>query len=353
MMTRSRILLTLVGIGTSTATVLACVDLFHTTDFATLCEPDAAACTDADVSASEADAEDGDAADAALEPIDFCKLTSAQALIEAEHACAWLSACEPTIGGSAPGSCMRQALLAFDCRINPGLRPTPKSAHMWRCLARAKSCDEVAQCAFGGQPPSCDDAIEGERCVDGTVVRCGERGSLMGIDVCALGGKTCTRAVNSAECTGAAGVGECQVNRCIGTWVSVCVNGKDEGYDCTTVGEGACVEAGVEGDVACAPATRAEACKGSWVECDPATDKVKGCVVNRAVEIDCRGLGGRCDPSRLVAEDPARACTGPGTECGPALCQSNYVRGCDRGIYFSLACSEANLKSCDAGRCTP
>src|SRR5580692_1182682 len=69
--------------------LLAC-DLFHSTNFVTLCELDASAegCGDG--------APRGDAG--AVTPTDFCTLDAGGAYQFAQHACAWLSACESPLG---------------------------------------------------------------------------------------------------------------------------------------------------------------------------------------------------------------------------------------------------------------
>src|SRR5580698_2113186 len=112
----------------------ACVDLFHSTsDVLDKCQLDAAAC-----------------------PLDFCAPASSQtAESSAEHACAWLGACESPIGGNAFGPCMVQARLAFDCKLNPN-HPVKGQVHaLWECLARVKTCSDVRECIVPGTPATC------------------------------------------------------------------------------------------------------------------------------------------------------------------------------------------------------
>src|SRR5580700_684311 len=96
-MTRGFIGATLLLVAASGGAALgpsAC-DLFHSTNFATLCDvnPSAAPCTDARV-------------DSGLAGTNFCAWTPTTARANATHACAWLSACELPLGSNDFGPCM-------------------------------------------------------------------------------------------------------------------------------------------------------------------------------------------------------------------------------------------------------
>ncbi len=112
----------------------ACGDLFHgTSDFETLCEVDAAACSGPSASGG----------DASPFPADFCQWDAATARANATRACAWLGACAGPLGDNAFGECLVHATLAYDCAANPN-RPVLGAAHaFWDGLWRASSCADV------------------------------------------------------------------------------------------------------------------------------------------------------------------------------------------------------------------
>src|SRR5688572_11314287 len=127
-------------LGTFIASALfaaaACVDLFHSTDFATLCAFDAAAC-------SPEAGSNGDVSDAPEAPIDLCAQSPARARELAERTCGWVGACLGTLEDSTLGACMVRALAAYDCVFNPSLRPRGRNAVLWQCLSKVGSCDDV------------------------------------------------------------------------------------------------------------------------------------------------------------------------------------------------------------------
>jgi len=117
------------------AATVACFDLFHSTaDLLTECAIDAA--TPGCLTGGK----------------DFCEWTSIEARKHAEHACAWLGACETPMGKNAFGSCVFQGLLAFDCAANPNHRVKGRARELWGCLSLAQSCDDVDACVFAVPP---------------------------------------------------------------------------------------------------------------------------------------------------------------------------------------------------------
>ena len=50
---------------------------------------------------------------------------------------------------TAFGACMMHALWAYDCDLNPGLRPNGATQALWSCLSDVKSCAEVDAIVFG------------------------------------------------------------------------------------------------------------------------------------------------------------------------------------------------------------
>src|SRR5258708_5806827 len=131
-----------IGALASGAATAACFDLLHSTsDILSACQIDAA--TPGCATAGAADA--GPAGD-------VCARTRDEAQTTAQHACAWLGACESPMGKNAFGSCMFQALLAFDCDANPNHRVKGKARGLWACLSRVQSCEGVAACISPDAP---------------------------------------------------------------------------------------------------------------------------------------------------------------------------------------------------------
>src|ERR1700722_3366497 len=186
------------------AGLVACFDLFHSTSgIVSSCDLDAQACRDA---GAQAEANAGDAG------TDFCSFTPAQAVANAQHACAWLGACETPKGNNAFGTCMFDALLAYDCSANPNHLVRGKAHALWDCLWQVGTCADVTRCVFPGGSATCQ---------GGDFVACGNGGGVQanadvriecvnGMAVgenCALTGQTCSSSDGGASCTGAARLG--------------------------------------------------------------------------------------------------------------------------------------------------
>lgn len=342
--------------GTSAAFALlgiaACVDLFHSTDFATLCTLDAAAC--------EGDAEGSDApAEATPTDIDFCKWTSAEARAHAERACGWLGACLGVLEQSSYAACSLRALAAYDCTFNPSLRPRGATQAQWACLANVRSCADVKSCVFGGPAPVCKGVPSGTftGCTEGlAVVECGLPAASsppVGVESCLIEGRRCTTVDDStALCTGKNGVACTGVSRCSGTHVVDCKATTDVGIDCAAFGSGRC-EQDDTGVVGCAPIDTAGDCTGpSRVVCD-ANGVARRCVGGRLVSIDCDAIGQPCtEPAKTGPSfiDPISLCRNDdaGTKCsGRDECDGDVLRSCVQGKLFELSCSRIGL-----GRCT-
>ena len=135
---------------------LACVDLFHDTDFDTLCTTSPADPACASDAATAPDVVVEATVDATVPHPDFCAWTSSQARDQAMRACAWLGACEGAIGESSFGACTIDAQLAYDCSLTPALRPRGIVDAFWACLATVKSCGDVDRCVFPGGVQDCN-----------------------------------------------------------------------------------------------------------------------------------------------------------------------------------------------------
>lgn len=336
----------------SAAFVVACVDLFHGTDFTTLCTGDEDAC------APVVDA----TADVPLQEVpllDFCAWDSAEARARAEHTCAWLGACEGAAAGSTYGLCMTRALEAYDCRYNPGLRPAGVTHALWSCLAAlptVTSCADVSRCLHGPTPPTCAAVASGggtfTACAPTgeTVLSCalpGQSSPPVASESCTLEGRRCSDA-GTATCVGVKRTSCGNNDTCDGTNAVRCRTentSNDVGLDCALRGGGACVAS--DAGVACTPIADAGACDaGAAVRCDDA-GAAHSCVGGRDVVVDCTAVGRACTASPHPL-DPAAACTAAGT-CSddPArpteTCTDGVIASCSRGELFTLDCARAGL----------
>lgn len=361
---------------------LACVDLFHSTDFEPLRE--AGPIVDAG-----ADTNDG----ATPKPlVDFCKWAPAEAKTNATRACAWLGACGGALDDTVFGPCMMHALWAYDCDLNPGLRPNGATHALWSCLSDVKSCADVDACLRPGPPDVCP-AVAG-----GSFTQCGDAGStelrvecassMQGppsrFEPCALQGKTCIALDDSTSACGGATKKTCpQGMRCTGTGAVDCKlsTGRtptlaDFGVDCAMFGAGECAgedtsaDASADaadggGSVGCVPLPSAPACTGSVaVTCDADFPSVaKSCVGGRLVAIDCSKLGVGCDVSKGVPSyAPLRACA-ENVDAGRCFaadsCEGGKLRSCAQGIAFEADCAALGLGACERlgsgsiARCAP
>lgn len=333
---------------------LACVDLFHGTEFETLCihSPDDPACTgDA---AIDVDA----AAEAAPRPHpDFCAWSSSEARKQALRACAWLGACEGPLGEAVFGPCAVRAQLAYDCKAAPSVRPQGAVDEFWGCLATVRSCGDVDGCVFPGGVQSCVAVPTGSSSACGTLagntatrLKCaGPAGRAVGVEPCVMLGKTCAAESTSvASCVGSLGF-TCATTGCSGTKAVDCrtagTRKLDRGVDCAGYGAGACVDGA--GGPACKGGPTAPSCST-----DPAprcnADLLTTCIDGRDVQIDCTKLGLRCDVSQAVAlYDPAAGCVDrPGACSGPDKCVGNKLQSCARGSVYEVDCADVGLGPC-------
>lgn len=334
--------------------VAACVDLFHDTDFATLCDvsPDDPAC------GADAGSADTGPPDAPAPAMDFCALTSQQARDAALKACAWLGACTGFLGDTTFGACAVQAQLAMDCRANPSLRPSGSAATLWSCLATATSCDAIEACLHGPSAPAC--AAIGE----GRFTACGPAGDVRvecvapgggppsSVEPCQIYGKRCAaRDETISTCTGGLGYGTCTTSGCSGTHAVGCSIGGaatvDNGVDCALVGAGRCIDA--DGGPTCAGEApppcdtfeRPAACLDGGVS---------RCLAGRELRVDCAALGLPChlDPPRPTW-DLSSACDARGgheTCVGDDECNGSELRSCGRGVPHVVDCTKAGLGPC-------
>jgi hypothetical protein len=349
-----------IGVG-----IVACVDLFHSTsDVLTACELDAhtPGC------GMEASVEAGTEAGAS-----FCSWSASTARTNAEHACAWLGACETPLGRNAYGSCMFEALLAYDCAANPNHPVKGETLALWSCLWQAQSCAAIASCVFpqgpqscaagsfvtcasqNGQPPNVDVRAE---CVDGGPAR-GEN--------CALWGQTCGGNLSVGVCaasSGEAGI-DCNSSRCDQGVLHWCApDGGDIGIECTSNGAQQCSgfpSATAAQWLACIPQTDGAACvPDASASC--AGGVATSCPAGLVEKVDCAALlgdPGACVPGNLSPPfDWTSPCTltPDVTDAGDASaedaatctesCNGDQLVACYRGAPFTLDCAQVGLGAC-------
>jgi hypothetical protein len=361
---------TSMGLGAGLA---ACFDLFHATDdILTACELDSGTlgC-------------DGAAEGSSGPSTDFCEWDAATANAHAEHACAWLGACEGPFGQNALGTCMFEALLAYDCNANPA-HPVSGERHAgWDCLSSAQNCGQVHSCIFPGDSVTCSGNGTGTACGIGTNehvrIDCSDGGLGHG-ENCALWGQTCARlGAGAAYCAGNGGEAglSCTADSCepsTGRIHSCVLDGGDVGIDCSNSGAGcngfpigdaswvACVPV-PEAGAPCAPSLSVSCHDGVATSCPAGVTETIDCA---ALLRDPRG----CTPGQLHPSfdwtSPCVVSTAP-TDAGAdapahstdaasdaatdgATCQEGCygttLTGCTRGGAYVINCTNEGLGPC-------
>ncbi len=345
---RASLVLLVAGCIGSSSVAIACIDLFHSTSgILTACELDASA--------------DGCAGD------DFCAGSADVAKAHAQHACAWLGACETPMGRNAFGSCEFAALLAYDCAANPNHPVHGQTRAIWGCLQRAQTCADVDACVFPGEKTLCAASGDFTACVEsgGSSVRteCEDGGTVPYPSAhgenCALSAQVCSAASGFAECAGSreeAGVA-CAISGCNGSALHWCDSktGADVGIDCAANGAAAC--GGFPSDraaawVACLPESDSGACvPDASASC---FDGIAYSCPGGAIEhIDCGALLGKpgaqaaCSPGPLSPPfDWTSPCVVSPPACTEDSCSGSILQGCARGSAFSVDCAQEGLGAC-------
>jgi hypothetical protein len=331
----------------------ACFDVLHETgDLRTACERDASVegCGSTDA------------------PPGLCAPSASEARRTAAHACAWLGACETPMGRNAFGDCMFEALLAYDCDANPAHPAGGSRAGLWRCLARARTCDDVDACIFpaglepcgspgryigcgnAGPPGKPSDRDVRVECNDGDA---GPFPRSRG-ESCALWGQTCNAASSAVACAPSAAAG-CTQSECAGSVIHWCSGETDVGLDCASFGSPrcaafpataptwvACVPPGDAG-ASCTPDTEARCADGVARSCPAGVPET----VNCAALLGAPAEAGACREGPLVPPfDWTSACVLDPPACTADACDGGLLTGCARGAAFSVDCAEAGLGAC-------
>lgn len=318
---------------------VACVDLFHSTDFQTVCDlhPETNGCPNADGGPT-----DTDAAIDAGDPL--CTDDAAKAQEDAKRVCAFDGACNGTTKDHGYGLCLFEALRAFDCQADPGQAPRGQREAYWRCMKKANSCAEFQACA--GNTTACSGGSE--QCAPNglTVQRCPTVASFQQTN-CAAQGKVCTNISGQASCTGPSG-SACGRAGCFDNNARRCNGMVDTGRSCESFGSGTCVEG-----------LAIAACKPLGTEtCTPTTKltvsgtQISACATGVKETVDCaRLLQGTSAPASfqelLEPGDLSSACLNPSASplC-VASCNGKVFTACFRNTKLTLDCGAQKLGAC-------
>jgi hypothetical protein len=325
----------------SFALASACVDLFHSTNFETLCDVDARApgCPPAEASSPT------DASDAA--PTNFCRWGSSEAHSHAEHACAWLSACSSPFDQNAFGPCMIDAVLAYDCSVNPNRTIVLGPLHdYWDALWQAKSCADVD--AVLPHPSIQCGKSAGYACLGSSpnlLFQCAD--GMVQAESCLVEGWTC----QGLACATPHESQACDPPDCTGTVLHACEDGgHDEGYDCRYFGKGTC-KAVDKRSAGCAPNTE----DGGGVACTPSTvitcdgGVASTCPTGTRETVACEGLTGKdtCNSQKTPSWNLAGACkSNAACDVGCGGRASDTLIGCGNGAEFTTSCEAQGLGAC-------
>lgn len=362
-----------VGSLASGASVVACFDLFHSTgDVLTACQLDAQAPGCGPETGVEAGIDAG---------TDFCSWSEAEALQKAQRACVWLGACETPLGRNAFGSCMFDALLAYDCAANPSHPVKGKTHALWDCLwkaGQAGTCAAVNACVFPQGTQGCAGSgfvtCASQTGVNADVrVECTTDGGVAHGENCALWGQTCGGDSSHGVCGGSAAESaiQCMMNGCTNTMLHSCDDaGLDLGVDCANNGAQQCVgepPGNAEAQwVACVPENDAGTCTPSLsVQCDAGI--ATSCPTGRLETINCQQLLGNVHACRSGTLEQAVDWTAPcvvgadegdggddagddaGTgapTCTADSCDGGTLIACYRGASFPVECTTVGLGPC-------
>ncbi len=341
------------------ALIVACGDLFHKTDFPTLCEVDAQAC--AVEGGPGGDGGDVDAGDGGPGGIDLC--AQKPSLEAARRACAWAGSCLGPLGGNAFGACMFQALQVIDCDARPDMPAKGQTLKYWQCLvaaSQAQSCDAVRRCAVPAGEQACTNSSTTPyiACLDfgqneATRFICPPNGgSPLVVESCAAAGRTCRRTSSgTAFCVPAAlppdaGVSPCDAG-CEQSALHVC--GPDLGADsdigvnCTQFGAGTCTPGGAT--PACTPSTGTKCSASVDVTCDGPV--ATACPAGTKDRVDCSRLGSTCSTDLTDPKhDVTRACR-QNKVCTDDTCTGTTLTSCVYGVTYTVDCAQHGFTRCD------
>lgn len=327
---------------------LACAscDIFHSTDLPTKC--------------SDGGCADSAPMDAGVSPF---TTDSVKAFQYAQQVCAWLAACESPMGHNMTGTCLVDAVLAYDRTINPNRAPKGAARTFWQCAFDASTtgratgpdagnrCDAMYACVYPTSKTgeACGGMFVGCAGMDpSTRIDC--RGSAPNIvaaaEPCKAQGKACSAqgGNSNALCTGPQGQ-TCMTTGCTGSAMSFCDDaGVDLGQDCSLVGGGTCTDVFDAG--ACKPEGPGSCVPTQNVTCDDA-GVAHGCMTGVPETVDCKGLLGDCVEGLVPTyQPPSRACTRAIAACTMDKCSNGSINACMRGRLVMIDCGAVGLGPC-------
>lgn len=354
----------IVAVGAIAASIFACVDLFHDTDML-----QSEACPDGSC-------KNKDDADAPAPAAVLCENDAGDAVEVAKNACAWLGACAGSYGINEPGTCMFEALRAYDCKLDPFNAPKDERAAFWSCLRKAsesRSCADVARCVFPQGTHRCDATTDRFACPDVSPTAGANRfvrvfcragaNTVAGGENCAAVGGRCMVLGSAPAYQGCStdlpsnDAPSCSGTTCeSGNTLRVCSSNEDGGVllaelECSQLGAERCGSGNVAGpgciglklnsDSSCGP-DQAPSCSGT---------RASRCSNAVFEDVDCARVGLGCDADGAVQTHQACKVVddADGGDAGPpctADCESGNVRACMRGATTVITCSQRGLGEC-------
>lgn len=334
---------------------VACVDLFHDTDFPTLCATDPAECT----------TPDDDAAVDASDEVPTTPLCSGDPEVARSLAagiCARLGACGHALGANAFGECMIETLAATDCAARPEMPVRGDLDRLFRCLSRAKSCEDTRGCLFPAAPPQACRCAPEQGC-DASFVACQEGENAAVRFVCPVAGGTPTTTescllsgtgcVRDNPATARCGVSGACIAGCKDGVARGC-DGADVSRNCRLYGQGACKDV-LDVGAFCEPLPRQSCAEDTGLTCEGKV--ARSCVTGHLETVDCARLGLGCIASDRVPLDLTDACEGPivasedadladAGDCTES-CAEGVITSCARGATFVARCQDFGFPRCE------
>jgi hypothetical protein len=332
----------IVTLGLATIPAVACVDLFHNTDFA---DPVSTA-GDAGPEVRPPAPRDArsEANEPEPEPVDLCVGNGDTPLVRAEAACRLIGACGGHLATKNYAECVFHALRVFDCTVEPALRATGKRKDYWECATRAAnagSCAKLAVCSENSAcfvPPTNPEPFT--NCQGDTRFSCdGVSTTPLGRQSCSAIGKTCK---NGSCVSGEFATDNCSPAESCGAGgkvMATCVEAVDVGVDCSQFGDSRCIVAGTAAQ--CTGASDEQADANSCSEGCDANNRSTNCPGGNRATTNCAALGFECKPE-LSVRTPSDRCT-KNIPCNQDRCAGNTVTSCFRGLVRTDDCAAKGL----------
>jgi hypothetical protein len=285
----------------------------------------------------------------------------------AQHACAWLGACEGPYEHNPFGQCMFEALQAFDCTIRPNMKVQGSVFEYWSCLSKVQQCTDVDRCVFVGATQTCPVKTDKfNSCTNNGVTRVACANATNAnvhpefVGNCNAQGRKCIKPGTDSIAFCAASDtsnGTCTPG-CEGSTLHDCQDAGpavaypvDLGRDCKNIGAGKCASS--NGTVCVPSGGSASQCAGAGgaLGCSADLLGVVDCRSGSPDEVDCSklGKGATCQtgPATGPAWDPSSACLGiDGCKDGDTCFSTSVLQGCVNGIKYTFNCKSEGFVGC-------